>query len=87
MIPRDWINLWRDEDHIVLETVIELGGGPLLAMEVASNCEIEAGRVWHALNRLVWRGVLRHGPALRNRARWELSRETRRQLETMEERA
>ena len=52
MIPRDWINLWRDEDHIVLETVIELGGGPLLAIEVASHCEIEAGRVWHALRRL-----------------------------------
>jgi hypothetical protein len=87
MIPRDWIHLWRDEDHIVLETVIELGGGPLLAIEVASHCEIEAGRVWQALRRLVWRGVLQYGPELRNRARWELSRETRRRLEEMEERA
>ena len=77
-----WINKWRDDDHITLEALLDLGGGPVELHQVAGQAGIDQRRAWHALMRLIWRGVIRYEPTeLDEPARWMLTREVRQQVE------
>ena len=48
-----WLNKWRDDDHITLEALLDLGGGPVELYQVAGQAGIDQRRTWHALIRLI----------------------------------
>ena len=77
-----WLNTWRDDDHMTLEALLDLGGGPVELRQVAGQAGMDDRRAWLALTRLIWRGVVRYEPNdLLESARWMLTRETRQQVE------
>lgn len=55
-----WIDEWRADEDAALSWLRHLGGEHPAA-DVAAHMQSTEERTWHALTRLVWRGLAEYG--------------------------